>query len=117
VVDSYLYIYGGFEHDSPNVPTDVITRVNILKSFQNFDSLYHKTQMLLASTTEKSKSANVSPDNSIDIIKNGSNSPHSHSANTSYELYKNQSGQSTANTSYSATLGKQNTLGGGNNFQ
>jgi hypothetical protein len=40
VVDNSLYIYGGFEHESPNVPTDTVIRLNILKTFQIHDSLY-----------------------------------------------------------------------------
>lgn len=48
--------------------------------------------MLINSTGDKSKSANVSPDTSMDgSTRSGTNSPHSYSANTSYDMYKNSS--------------------------
>lgn len=33
IVDNFVYIYGGFELESPNVPTDLIHRMNLLKLF------------------------------------------------------------------------------------
>jgi len=35
LLDSSLYIHGGFEQDSPNVPTELITKVDVSKFFQN----------------------------------------------------------------------------------
>eukprot|EP01016_Furgasonia_blochmanni_P037862 TRINITY_DN4506_c0_g1_i13.p1 TRINITY_DN4506_c0_g1~~TRINITY_DN4506_c0_g1_i13.p1 ORF type:complete len:582 (-),score=142.30 TRINITY_DN4506_c0_g1_i13:544-2265(-) len=33
-VDSNVYIHGGFEHESPNIPTDAIIKVDMAKLFQ-----------------------------------------------------------------------------------
>jgi len=30
-VENFIYVYGGFELDSPNIPTETITRVNLIK--------------------------------------------------------------------------------------
>jgi len=98
LVENMLYVHGGFEHDSPNIPTDNIARINILKIFQVHEALYQKTQMLFSSTLEKSHSTHTSPDTSID---KGSNSPHSYSANTSYDF---KSGSTTYSHSNSFTM-------------
>mmetsp|Transcript_3432 Transcript_3432/g.2991 ORF Transcript_3432/g.2991 Transcript_3432/m.2991 type:complete len:193 (+) Transcript_3432:614-1192(+) len=92
LVDNFLYIFGGFEHESPNVPTETITRINVLKAFQPFESLYQKTQYLLSSNKENEKktstySANVSPNSSFDKELM---STQPHSANTSYDYGKQQ---------------------------
>lgn len=31
IFENFVYVYGGFELESPNIPTDNINRVNILK--------------------------------------------------------------------------------------
>jgi len=31
--EGWLYIYGGFEHDTPNVPTDSLVKINLGKLF------------------------------------------------------------------------------------
>lgn len=33
LVDSSIYVYGGFELDSPNIPTDMISKINLTKMF------------------------------------------------------------------------------------
>lgn len=42
IVESNLFIYGGFEHDSPNIPTDALSKINLIKLFQGNDSLLSK---------------------------------------------------------------------------
>lgn len=42
IVDNFVYIYGGFELESPNVPTDLIHRMNLLKLFQSNSDLTNK---------------------------------------------------------------------------
>lgn len=42
MVEQAIYIYGGFELDSPNVPTDMVTRINLVKLFQGNDALFTK---------------------------------------------------------------------------
>ena len=33
LVDFSNYVYGGFELDSPNIPTDIISKINLTKMF------------------------------------------------------------------------------------
>jgi hypothetical protein len=42
MLEQAIYIYGGFELDSPNIPTDMVTRINLVKLFQGNDALYTK---------------------------------------------------------------------------
>ena len=35
MIDTYLYVHGGFEQNSPNIPTDTIIKIDINKFFQN----------------------------------------------------------------------------------
>lgn len=42
ISDNFAYIYGGFELESPNIPTDQITRLNLLKCFQTNSDLTGK---------------------------------------------------------------------------
>ena len=87
-IDNFVYIYGGFEHDTPNVPTDLVIRVNILKAFQPYEPLYNKTQALLG-PIPKNTSAATSPNTSIDSGKKSPDySTHSYSPNTSYSDLK-----------------------------
>ena len=39
LLNQYLYVHGGFEHDSPNVPTNEITKVDISKIFASVPTL------------------------------------------------------------------------------
>ena len=58
MVDIWLYIFGGFELEQPNVPTSVICRVNLQKLFSNHETLLNKFQNL-----SKSSSGSTSPTN------------------------------------------------------
>ena len=42
LVDSSIYVYGGFELDSPNIPTDMISKINLTKMFQTNEILLNK---------------------------------------------------------------------------
>ena len=42
LVDSSIYVYGGFELDSPNIPTDMISKINLAKMFQTNGILLNK---------------------------------------------------------------------------
>jgi diadenosine tetraphosphatase ApaH/serine/threonine PP2A family protein phosphatase len=81
-VDNFLYIYGGFENDSPNIPTGAVTRINILRLFEGNDVLYKQTQAFLAPLKSKTYSAGTSPNRSIDEGRSDSGSPMSRSFDT-----------------------------------
>lgn len=40
IVDSYLYIHGGFDQDSPNVPTEKLLRIDLAKAFKMHSALF-----------------------------------------------------------------------------
>jgi len=39
LVDTFLYVYGGFELDSPNIPTDTITKINLVDLFKKHPNI------------------------------------------------------------------------------
>ncbi|EGR28942.1 ser thr protein phosphatase family protein, putative [Ichthyophthirius multifiliis] len=55
-VDNFIYVYGGFELESPNIPTDVIMKINLLKSISSNGDLLMK----IINTLKQS-----SPNNSV----------------------------------------------------
>lgn len=58
LLENYLYIFGGFEHDSPNIPTDSLAKINLLSAFQSNEKLLGKIQPL---SPKLVSSNNVSP--------------------------------------------------------
>jgi protein phosphatase len=41
-MDSNVYVHGGFEHETPNIPIDAINRIDAQKLFANHSSLLSK---------------------------------------------------------------------------
>lgn len=84
--EGFIYLYGGFDQEAPNIPTDLVTRINILKAFQVHEPLYIKTQALVGSVIPKQSSTLTSPNTSIDMgnKSTGAHSAYSYSPNTSY---------------------------------
>lgn len=59
--DKQLMIYGGFELSTPNIPTDSIYRVSLLKLFESSPALLNKlksAEMEPLSSSSQSQSAN-----------------------------------------------------------
>jgi len=42
LMDTNIFVYGGFELDSPNIPTDIISKVNLTKLFAPSELLSNK---------------------------------------------------------------------------
>jgi hypothetical protein len=42
LTEQFIYVYGGFELDSPNVPTDTVTKINLVKLLTGNDTLLNK---------------------------------------------------------------------------
>jgi len=40
MIDNYIYLHGGFDIISPNVPTDSMVRLDLNKIFQAYPNLY-----------------------------------------------------------------------------
>ncbi len=51
--DGFLFLYGGFDHASPNIPTDEITKIDLPKLLKSVPIL-HKKAIKEASTKETS---------------------------------------------------------------
>jgi len=41
-LESWIYVHGGFEHETPNIPTDNISRIDVTKLFQGYSNLLPK---------------------------------------------------------------------------
>jgi len=46
LVDGSIYIYGGFDHASPNVPTDEITKIHLPTIFKGHKGLLTKSLLV-----------------------------------------------------------------------
>lgn len=66
ILDQNLYVHGGFEHDSPNVPTNVITKIDIAKMFSNQPALLKSLDPKLMDS--KNKSSKQFPENYSNYI-------------------------------------------------
>lgn len=42
VTDNCIYVYGGFELEQPNIPTDQVSRINLPKLIQKDEKLLAK---------------------------------------------------------------------------
>lgn len=77
LIENFLYVYGGFEQETPNTPTDSMVRINLLTAFKSKESLYNKVSQYVASsprvlptTPTNSTTPSMSPTNtSHDSIK------------------------------------------------
>eukprot|EP01017_Pseudomicrothorax_dubius_P035538 TRINITY_DN4993_c0_g1_i5.p1 TRINITY_DN4993_c0_g1~~TRINITY_DN4993_c0_g1_i5.p1 ORF type:complete len:736 (-),score=189.58 TRINITY_DN4993_c0_g1_i5:188-2395(-) len=85
IVDANLYVYGGFEQDSPNVPTDMITKVNMTVLFEKNDALRNRLAQMGFHSPSNSiiKSNSVSPN--ISPKETTPNLSPNASPNTSFE--------------------------------
>lgn len=54
VMDSNVYVHGGFEHETPNIPIDAIAKIDAQKLFANYPSLASK---IYPKVSAKNKSA------------------------------------------------------------
>ena len=41
-MDSHVYVHGGFEHETPNIPINIIARIDTYKLFFKHDHLIQK---------------------------------------------------------------------------
>lgn len=53
-MDSNVYVHGGFEHETPNIPINVIARIDTYKLFSKHDFLINKIKPI---ETKKEKGA------------------------------------------------------------
>ena len=67
-LDNMLYVYGGFEQDSPNIPTETVAKADLMKYFQSSAYLTKCLMNLSSNTTSGSlsygKNENIPPNSS-----------------------------------------------------
>ena len=56
-IDSWIYMHGGFEKETPNFPTNSIMKINTLDLFQNKPTLKTKLEAFIGSANMKKKGA------------------------------------------------------------
>lgn len=61
LLENYIYMFGGFEHDSPNIPTDTLMRINLLNVYNNNEALLLKAQAVVSTSPKQFASQDVSP--------------------------------------------------------
>mmetsp|Transcript_17292 Transcript_17292/g.17238 ORF Transcript_17292/g.17238 Transcript_17292/m.17238 type:complete len:279 (-) Transcript_17292:928-1764(-) len=70
-LDTLLYIHGGFEHDTPNIPTSVITKVDTSKLFTGFDNLAPKNNQRSSPKPQESRPLPPPPDQDLSKTRPG----------------------------------------------
>jgi hypothetical protein len=54
VIDSQIYIHGGFQHETPNIPINSISRIDVMKMVSNVESLSQKVELVNKKKKDKS---------------------------------------------------------------
>ena len=56
-VDSTIFMHGGFEKETPNIPTNSIMKIDLLALFKNLPALKQKLEMCIGAANRKPKPA------------------------------------------------------------
>ena len=56
-IDSWIYMHGGFEKETPNFPTNSIMKINILDLFRNMPSLKTKLETFIGAAKKRNGGA------------------------------------------------------------
>ena len=56
-VDSTIFMHGGFEKETPNIPTNSIVKVDLQNLFSNLPALKNKLEMSIGAGNRKNKTA------------------------------------------------------------
>ena len=56
-VDSTIFMHGGFEKETPNIPTNSIVKIDLLNLFQYLPHLKAKLEMCIGAANRKNKNA------------------------------------------------------------
>lgn len=77
-LDANIYMHGGFENETPNIPTNTIVKLDLLAVFKGNQTLIDKLKTVVGPGTGK-KDANATSgstkDNSSDSWSGGSRTP------------------------------------------
>ena len=72
-VDAHVYVHGGFEHETPNIPINIIARIDTYKLFTKFDHLTQKIKPIdnKGSKSEKAGKDGIRKNNGQNIYNMG----------------------------------------------
>mmetsp|Transcript_15028 Transcript_15028/g.20411 ORF Transcript_15028/g.20411 Transcript_15028/m.20411 type:complete len:127 (+) Transcript_15028:764-1144(+) len=56
-IDSTIFMHGGFEKETPNIPTNSIVKIDLLNLFQYLPHLKSKLEMCIGAANRKNKGA------------------------------------------------------------
>lgn len=63
-VDANVYVHGGFEHETPNIPINVIAKIDAYKLFEKSEHLIQKIKPIKEGKPEKpGKNDRIRPNN------------------------------------------------------
>ena len=58
-VDSTIFMHGGFEKETPNIPTNSIMKIDLMSIFKNLPALKTKLEMCIGAANRKKGGGNV----------------------------------------------------------
>lgn len=70
-VDTNVYVHGGFEHETPNIPINIIARIDTYKLFHKHDHLTQKIKPIETKGKEKGAKDGIKKNNATNIYNMG----------------------------------------------
>ncbi len=59
-IDATVFMHGGFENETPNIPTNSIMKLDLMELFIKVPSLVQKLEMTIGSNNKRARSPNAS---------------------------------------------------------
>ena len=56
-IDSTIFMHGGFEKETPNIPTNSIMKIDLMALFRNLPALKTKLEMCISAGVKRNKGA------------------------------------------------------------
>lgn len=63
-VDAVVFMHGGFENETPNIPTNSIMKLDLMELFQKVPQLTAKLELTLGANNKRARSASSNSGNS-----------------------------------------------------
>lgn len=58
-IDSTIFMHGGFEKETPNIPTNSIMKIDLMALFRNLPALKTKLEMSIGAANKKNRNAGM----------------------------------------------------------
>ena len=71
-IDSTIFMHGGFEKETPNIPTNSIMKIDLMALFRNLPALKTKLEMSIGAANKKNRGQGGLPN---EEIKDGRRTP------------------------------------------